>query len=115
MPPAPVMSAIDDLDEAAGAALHDRPQRMPAVLAESRRLMHDPDVEVRSRAVGIAWFAVRQMFPLLECPARVALCDAVSRDLEAAFAAGLAVPHSMLGNILRGLLRRVRYDGDAID
>ena len=109
------MSAIDDLDDAARAALHDPPQRMPAVLAESRRLMHDPDVEVRSRAVGLVWFAIRQMFPLLEPPARVALCETVSRDLEAAFTAGLAAPHSMLGNVLRGLLQRVRDGGGAID
>jgi hypothetical protein len=109
------MSAIDDLDEAASAARHDRPRRMPAVLAESRRLMHDPDAEVRSRAVAIAWFAVRQMFELLSPPERVALSEAVSLDLEAAFAAGLVAPHGMLGNALRAVLRQVRERGGVID
>lgn len=88
---------------------------MPEVLAEARRLMHDRDAEVRSRAVGIAWFAVRQMFELLDPAERVSLCEGVSRDLESAVAAGLVAPHAMLGGALRGVLVRVRALGGELE
>jgi len=108
-------SEIDALEEAASAALKDRAGRMPEVMTESRRLMHDRDAEVRSRAVAIAWFAVRQMFQLLEPGARVTLCDAVSIDLEASLAAGLVGPRAMLGGALRQVLRRLRDSGGVIE
>jgi len=49
-----VPGEIDALEAAASVAREDRSRRMPEVLAEARRLMHDRDAEVRSRAVGIA-------------------------------------------------------------
>ncbi|HUJ63017.1 MAG TPA: hypothetical protein VLX92_31160 [Kofleriaceae bacterium] len=101
------MSKISDLDALADAALIDR-TRMPGVVSESQRLMHDSDAEVRSAAVGIAFFAVRQVLPGLSPAERVALCDAVAIDLEAAIAAGVVGPRKMLGNVLRGVLRKVR-------
>ncbi|HEY5933569.1 MAG TPA: hypothetical protein VIU61_02980 [Kofleriaceae bacterium] len=55
------------------------------------------------------------MFEMLEPAERVALCDAVSVDLELALAAGLVGPHAMLGNALRGVLQRVRDSGGALE
>jgi hypothetical protein len=108
-------SEIDALDDAATAALQDPPGRIPAVLAESRRLMHEHDADVRTRAAALAWFAIRQLLPLLDPAERVALCEAVSVDLEVAFAAGLVGQRTMLANLLRGLLDRVRARNGAIE
>jgi hypothetical protein len=90
---------------------------MPALVADLQQLMRDPDPRIRTAAASIAFTAVRGLFSSRTPAERVALCAAVSIDLEAAFEAGLvegAAKYSPMhigrarANWLRGVLRDVR-------
>jgi hypothetical protein len=109
-----VTGKIDELD-ALGEVTRTDPTRLPELVAEARRLMHDSDGEVRAAAAAAAFYAVRQMFPSMLPAERVALCEAVSVDLEAAIAAGLVGDRAMLGNVLRGVVQRIRDGAGALE
>ncbi len=104
---------IDELEAASLAALADVPKRMPEVVTHARWFMNSPDADARTRAVAIAFFAVRQIFPHIEPAARVALCDQVSGDLDFAVSAGLVGERRVLASALRHVIRLIR-DNDGV-
>jgi hypothetical protein len=91
------------LEELADAARTD-PEHMPALVALSRRLMADPDPQTRTDAAAMAFYAVRQMLPMLTIAERTTLCDATLVELDAAMARGLVGPKQMLAAVLRKVL-----------
>jgi hypothetical protein len=114
---------LEDLDTMFMDAVYDT-SLMPAVVAETRRLMYDRDPTIRTWAAAIAFSAVRGVYSRLSPADRVALSDAVSIDLEAAFTTGLvegAPENSPMwsayfrAKMLRGVLRRVRERGGELD
>jgi hypothetical protein len=91
------------LEELAAIVRSDR-ARMPELVALSRRLLADPDPQTRTEAAAMAFYAVRQVLPVMTIAERTALCVATLVELDAAIARGLVGAKRMLGRALRDVL-----------